>query len=44
MFVLLDLLHDGVPRRFVGDRQFDLERLPVDDVVAEEVEIIVPDE
>ena len=42
MFVLHDLLHDGVPLRLVGDPQVVIERLLVDDVVAEEVKIIVP--
>ena len=43
MFVLLDILHDGVPLRLVCDPQVVFERLLVNDVVAEEVKIIVPD-
>ena len=43
MLVLLDLLHDGVPLRLVSDPQVLFERLLVNDVVAEEVKIIVPD-
>ena len=42
MFVLHDLLHDGVPLRLVGDPQVVFERLLVNDVVAEEVEVIIP--
>ena len=42
MSVPLDLLHDGVPLSLVGDAQVVLERLSVDDVVAEEVEVVVP--
>ena len=42
MFVLLDLLHDGVPLRLVGDPQVVFERLLVNDVVTEEVEVIIP--
>ena len=43
MFVLLDNLHDGVPLHLVCDPQVVFERLLVNDVVAEEVKIIVPD-
>ena len=42
MFVLPDLLHDGVPLRLVCDPQVVFERLLVNDVVTEEVEVIIP--
>ena len=42
MFVLPDLLHEGVPLRLVGDLKIVVERLIINDVVTEEVEVIIP--